>query len=467
MSITSTLSLAGEALKAQQLALQTAGHNLANLATPGYSRQTVDFVTAPPAFESGVLLGRGVKVDGVRGIVDRFSEAQLLSLNGNGGYADAQSQALTSVQDAFPTSGGINDALSAFFGALSDLANNPSGTAERVSIVGKANALGQFLAQTRQIVASEQQNLDENLAGATQKVNTLLSQIASLNQEILSSQGQRQSPNDALDQRQTLLQQLTKLTGATTRQDTDGEVTVNIGGLLLVGGNRFASLSSANVNAAGLHTVTYQSPNGGVSLDATALFSQGTIGGILNTRDNQLQSVLDRLDQLAKTLVDQVNAQHALGFDLTGAAGGNFFAPIASTAGAASNVQVGSAIVADPRRIAAAAAADTVPGDNQNARALVNLQSTTFTSLGGLTLQDSFLSLAGDVGSQVQNAQAQSDFQQQLLTQAQARRDSVSGVNTDEEMIKLIEFQRAFESSALLIRTADQMYQSLVDMVRS
>ena len=141
MSITSTLSLAGEALKAQQLALQTAGHNLANVATPGYSRQSVDFVTAPPAFEGGVLLGQGVKVDGVQRIVDQFSEAQLLSLNANVGYANAQSQALTSVQDAFPTSGGINDALSAFFGALSDLANNPSGTAERVSVVGKANAL--------------------------------------------------------------------------------------------------------------------------------------------------------------------------------------------------------------------------------------------------------------------------------------------------------------------------------------
>ena len=467
MSITSTLSLAGEALKAQQLALQTTGHNLANLATPGYSRQNVDFVAAPPAFEGGVLLGQGVKVDGIKRIVDQFNEAQLLSLNGNVGYADAQSQALTSVQDAFPTSGGINDALSAFFGSLSDLANNPSGTAERVSVIGKANALGQSLAQTRQIIASEQQNLDSNLAGAVQQVNNLLSQIASLNQRILSSQGEGQSPNDALDQRQTLLQQLTKLTGATTRQEADGEVTVSVGGLLLVGGNRFAALNTDGVNAAGLHQITYESPSEGISLDATSLLNQGTIGGIVSTRDNQLQSTLDRLDQFAKTLVDQVNTQHALGFDLTGAAGGNFFTPIATTAGAAGNVQVDSAIVADPRRIAAAAAADTVPGDNRNALALVNLQSTAFPTLGGLTLQDSFLSLAGDVGSQVQNAQTQSDFQQQLLTQAQARRDSVSGVNTDEEMIKLIEFQRAFESSALLIRTADQMYQSLVDMVQS
>jgi flagellar hook-associated protein 1 FlgK len=235
--------------------------------------------------------------------------------------------------------------------------------------------------------------------------------------------------------------------------------------LLLVGGVRFASLQTDIIGAGGLHNVTYVTP-GGESLDATSLFSQGKIGSLLNLRDSQLPSMIDRLDQLAKTLVDQVNAQHALGFDLTGTAGGDFFTPIMATAGAAANVQVDSAIAADPRRIAAATAADTVPGDNRNAQALVNLQSTTFAALGNLTLQDSFLSLVGDVGSRVQIAQNQSTFQQALLTQTQARRESVSGVNIDEEMTKLIEFQRAFESSSMMVRTADQMYQSIIDMVK-
>jgi flagellar hook-associated protein 1 len=121
--------------------------------------------------------------------------------------------------------------------------------------------------------------------------------------------------------------------------------------------------------------------------------------------------------------------------------------------------------VANPRRIAAAAASNTVPGDNRNAQALVNLQSTSFASLGGFTLEDNFFSLVGDIGSQALNAQDQSSFKQALLTQAQARRESVSGVNIDEEMTKLIQFQRAFESSSLLIRTVDDMYQSLIDMV--
>jgi flagellar hook-associated protein 1 FlgK len=465
MSITSTLSIAAQALKAQQLAIQTTGHNLANAATPGYSRQRVDLVSAFPSFEGGVFLGQGVDVAGVQRVVDQFTEAELLSLNSGVGYADAQSQALGSIQDAFPTSGGIDTALSAFFGALSDVANNPGGMAERVSLVGKANALGTALSQTRQILGSEQQSIDQSIKDAAQQVNTLVSQIATLNREISTTEIHGESANDFRDQRQTLLQQLTNLTGATVREDANGEVAVTVGGLLLVGGVRFASLQTDTLGAGGLHNVIYVTP-GGESLDAGSLFSQGKIGSLLNLRDSQLPSMIDRLDQLAKTLVDQVNAQHALGFDLTGTAGGDFFVPIAATAGAAANVQVDGAIAADPRRIAAAAAADTVPGDNRNAQALVNLQSTTFAALGNLTLQDSFLSFMSEIGSQVQDAQTQSTFQQAVLTQTQVRRESVSGVNIDEEMTKLIQFQRAFESSSMMVRTADQMYQSLLDMVK-
>jgi flagellar hook-associated protein 1 len=465
MSILSTLSIAAQALKAQQLAIQTTGHNLANAATPGYSRQTVDFVSAHPSFEGGVILGQGVNVANIQRVVDRFSEAALLDLQAGSGYADARNQALASIQSAFPTSGGIDAALSSFFNALADLSNNPGGTAERISLIGKANALGQSLALTRQTLGAEQNNLDQNLQGAAQQVNGLVAQIATLNIQISTSEIGGQPANDFRDQRQSLLQQLTNLTGATTQEDASGQVTANVGGLLLVGGNRYATLKTDTLNSAGLHTVTYQSPDGS-SFDATTLFSQGQIGSLLNLRDNQVPSIIGRLDQFAKTLVDQVNAQHALGFDLTGAAGGNFFAPLSATVGAAANVQVDSAIVADPRRIAAAAAANTVPGDNRNAQALATLQSTSSAALGGLTLQDHFLSLVGDVGSQAQTADSQAGYQHALLTQTQARRESVSGVSIDEEMTKLIQFQRAFESSSLMVRTADQMYQSLIDMVK-
>lgn len=465
MGILSTLSIAAQALKAQQLAIQTTGHNLANSATPGYSRQRVDLVSAIPTFEGGVFVGQGVDVQAITRVVDRFAEADLLSQNGDVGYSEAESQALNSLQEVFPVTGGINGALSDFFSALSDLTNNPAGMTERITLVAKANALGDSIALTRQNLTSLQQNIDQDLQNSLARVNVLLPQIAELNKQIALGEAGGDSANDFRDKRQVLLQELTKLTGATAREDETGQVTVAVDGLLLVGGDRFASLQSNNFNAAGFREVTYVSPDGS-AFDATSLITDGKIGALVNARDHQVQDVVDGLDQFAKALVDTVNTQHTLGFDLNGAAGGDFFAPIATTAGAAANVKVADPVAADPRLIAAAASADALPGDNRNALALVGLRSANVAALGGQTLENGYLSLIGTVGSQVESAQARFDFQQDLLSQTQARRESTSGVNVDEEMIKLIQFQRAFEASSLLVRTSDSMYQSLLEMVK-
>jgi len=465
MSILSTLSIAAQALKAQQLAIQTTGHNLANSATPGYSRQRVDLVSAIPTFEGGVFVGQGVDVQGITRVVDRFAEAELLSQNGDVGYSEAESQALNSLQEVFPVTGGINGALSDFFTALSDLTNNPAGMTERIAVVAKANALGDSIALTRQNLTSLQQNIDQDLQNSLARLNVVLPQIAELNKQIALGEASGDSANDFRDKRQVLLQEVTKLTGATAREDETGQVTVAVDGLLLVGGDRFASFQSNNFTAAGFHQVTYVSPDGN-AFDATTLITEGKIGATVNARDHQAQDVVDGLDQFAKALVDTVNSQHALGFDLNGAAGGDFFTPIATSAGAAANVKVAGAVAADPRLIAAAASADALPGDNRNALALVGLRSANVAALGGQTLENGFLSLIGTVGSQVESAQARFDFQQDLLSQTQARRESTSGVNVDEEMIKLIQFQRAFEASSLLVRTGDSMYQSLLEMVK-
>ena len=465
MGILSTLSIAAQALKAQQLAIQTTGHNLANSATPGYSRQRVDLVSAIPTFQGGVFVGQGVDVQAITRVVDRFAEAELLSQNGDVGYSEAESQALNSLQEVFPVTGGINGALSDFFTALSDLTNNPAGMTERIAAVAKANALGDSIALTRQNLTSLQQNIDQDLQNSLARLNVVLPQIAELNKQIALGEASGDSANDFRDKRQVLLQEVTKLTGATAREDETGQVTVAVDGLLLVGGDRFASFQSNNFNAAGFHQVTYVSPDGN-AFDATTLITEGKIGATVNARDHQVQNVIDGLDQFAKALVDTINTQHALGFDLNGAAGGDFFAPIATTAGAAADVKVANPVAADPRLIAAAASADALPGDNRNALALVGLRSANVAALGGQTLENGFLSLIGTVGSQVESAQARFDFQQDLLSQTQARRESTSGVNIDEEMIKLIQFQRAFEASSLLVRTGDSMYQSLLEMVK-
>lgn len=465
MSILSTLYIGRNALGAHQQAIQTTGHNIANVGTPGFSRQRVELASARPVTLGRISFGRGVAVDGIRRVVSDFFETQLLNVNSHVGFSEAHNRALAGVEAAFPTSGGIPSALDDFFGALSDLANNPGGQAERVNLIGKTNALGESLAQTRTILSNAQAQLDKDLDVAVQRVNDLLPRIATLNQQIATSEVGGQTANDLRDQRQVLLQELSHLTGATVQQNDDGQALALVNGLLLVSGDQAAKLDDSTLNSAGLRVISYESPNG-ITADVTTIVTSGEIGGLIAARDTDVPATLGELDRLAKTLVDAVNAQHALGFDLNGVAGGNFFAPIATVAGAAAQVKVASTVAADPRLIATAQTAAGVPGDNGNALALANVQSANQVALGNTTLRHYFLALVGEVGAKTQASENSLTFQQTLLSETQARRESASGVNLDEELTNLVLFQRAFQAASVLVRTGDEMYQTILEMVK-
>ena len=361
---------------------------------------------------------------------------------------------------------GVGPALEAFWGALSELANNPAGQAERANLIGRSRTLGDVLRQTRTSLVDTQSHLDKDLDVAVRRLNTILPQVASLNHEIVNGEAGGQRANDFRDQRQQLLQELSELVGATAYEEKDGQVTVQMDGVLLVSGQRAASFDSSNVNASGFRTVEYENLTGTSSFDATTLLTKGEVGGLLTSRDSTVSGFINRLDLLAKTLVDTVNAQHALGYDLNGVAGGDFFTPIAATAGAASLVQIDSAIEADPHLIAAAQSATAVPGDNRNAQSLASLRSSSQAALGNVAFKDYFAQLVSDVGQQVQTSKDTQSFQQALFDQTQTRRESLSGVNIDEEVTNLIKFQRAFEAASRLISVGNEMYETMINMIK-
>jgi flagellar hook-associated protein 1 FlgK len=465
MSILTSLFIAARGMQAHQQGIQTASHNIANVNTPGFARQRLILSSAFPITYGQLLLGNGVSVGGVRSVVDRFAEAELLGRHSELGFSQAEARALGGIQDAFPVTGGVEEALDNFFNAWSALSNNPGGQAERTALIGKANALGDRLRQARGQLANAQFNLDKDVGQVVGQVNSVLAQIADYNHQIAAAEAAGQPANDLRDQRQLLLQDVSRLTGATITEGDQGQVTVTSGGLLLVSGDRAATLDASNVGLSGMHTVEYRSPSG-LTFDATTFFTRGELGGVLTMRDQELPGMIGRLDQLAKTIADEVNAQHAAGFDLNGAAGGNFFNPIGAVAGAANSLQVAAAVAADTNLIAASASAAGVPGDNGNALAMVNLRSAAFPVLGNQTFNDYYVSLVQDVGMKAEAAGRNLDFQEALLNQAQVRRDGLSGVSLEEEMTKLIMFQRAFEASSVLVKTGDEMYQTILGMVR-
>jgi flagellar hook-associated protein 1 len=465
MGIVGTVSVAAQALKAQQAAIQTISHNVANGATPGYARQRVVLRTEEPLFESGLLLGRGVNATVVRSVIDHFAEGQLLDVHSDLGFGVAEQRALVAIEEVFPTSGGIDAALGDFFASLSDLATNPSGVAERAAVIGKANALGDRFRLTRHALSSIRSKLDQDLESVAHQINALTQQIAALNQQVAFTEGGGEPANDARDERRVLLQNLAKLTGGTVHEGSDGQVSVLAENILLVSGNRAANLNTTTLSASGLHQVQIESPDG-LKFDGTGLFLKGEIGAILQARDQGLGEIINQLDTLAKAVVDQVNTQHSAGFDYNGGAGGNFFQTVALVDGAAASVRVDSAVAADSKLISAAQSAAGAPGDNRNALALLNLRNTPIAALNSTTAENYFLNYLATIGESAQVSAGKVEFQTQLLAQVQARREATSGVSIDEEMTQLILFQRAFEASSRLISVSDEMYQTLIDMTR-
>lgn len=465
MSLLSTLSIAANALGAQQKALQTTGHNIANASTPGFSRQQVVFSTAPASLQGGMSFGTGVEIETVRAVVDRFLESQLVVLSGSLGFAEVEQRALELLEGLFPVGGeqGVARALGDLFAAFADLANNPAGRAERIALLGKAQGLGEALARSRAAVERVQKDLDEELVDSAARLNGLLAEIAFLNQKIAAAEVGGHRANDDRDRRQLLIQEVARLTGAVAHEDASGQVALTAGSLLLVAEERAATFDASTFDAGGLRILTFR--RGETSFDATAMVTGGAIGALLRQRDSELPETLAGLDRLAKAVADEVNAQHALGFDLAGNAGGDFFVPIGALGGAAANLEVNPDLLADYRRVAAAKSADGAPGDNRNALALAALGERAFASLDDSTFQGFYTALLGAVGVKAEAANRSLEFQRALAEDAQARRDAISGVSLDEEAINLIRFQRAFEAASHLVRVTDEMLEALVGML--
>jgi len=313
-------------LRALQRALDTTSHNIANVSTPGYSRQSVVFQTRQPSTIGSSWIGNGVDVNQVRRIYDQFLTAQSRSSGGNLARLDAFATQAARVDNMLGDStNGLSSTLQSFTDALSEVSSTPGSIPARQVLLAQGNALAQRLQTYDQRLRDMSADVDTRFAGEAKEINLLSHGIASLNRQITTAeQNAGQPPNDLLDQRDKLIDELSGKVGVTTVND-GGSVNVFIGnGQPLVLG----------VNASELTTVTdpfdseqtqfaLNTPTG--TVDISRAVSGGTLGGLLDWRREMLQPARNELGRIALAVTSQINAQHREGMDLTGALGGDFF----------------------------------------------------------------------------------------------------------------------------------------------
>lgn len=335
-------------LQAYQRALSTAGHNIANANTAGYSRQRVELSTRPPQLSGSSYIGSGVQVDSVRRVYDQFLTDRVRSSTSS--VEDLQTFAQFSGRVANllgDADAGLNGALENFFNAAQGVANDPSSIPARQLMLSEAESLVTRFQYLDTQVSAMRKEVNDQLATVTTEINGLSQAVADINKDIVVATGRAggQPPNDLLDQRDQLLEELSGLVSITTLAQDDGSLNVFVGnGQALVTGGSAATLSVAgNSFDVTENEIVYSV--GGSAAVITDTLSGGKLGGLLRFREEILDPAQNSLGRVAVALGTEFNAQHVQGMDLDGALGDTFFS-LGTPGWSASSTNSGSGILA-------------------------------------------------------------------------------------------------------------------------
>ncbi|MGI6037270.1 MAG: flagellar hook-associated protein FlgK [Limnochordia bacterium] len=453
----SGLEIARRALQAHQRAIDVTGHNIANMNTPGYSRQVASLAASNPypvpARNQGVgpwQVGTGVNVTEIIRVRDRFADQQIRQESQELGRWETRKNLLHQVESIYnePSEYGIRQALDLFWQSLQDLSIHPDDLSVRAVVLQRGSVLSDALRDTRRQLVELRSDVNQTAAITVAEINDLAKQIADVNAQIGKVVSVGGQPNDLYDQRDLLLADLSKLVNISVTQRSQGMISVTIGGGLLVEADKaFALEAVRQMENAQFYDIVW------AGRGTKANIESGTLAGLLEFRDQDLREQIAHLDELASTLIEKFNEIHQEGFNLGGVKAGPFF-----KGSSAFDIDVA---ITEPEKIAAGVTANR--GDGENALALAQLQHQPLLSGRTATLNDYFGAMMGALGVASQQAQTRTNNQQLILEHFHNRQEMTAGVSLDEELTNLIRFQHAYNAAARLATTMDEAIEVIIN----
>jgi flagellar hook-associated protein 1 len=454
-SLSAALNISLESMLAEQGAIETTSNNIANVNTPGYSRQQPNLEETGPVQIGNLSLGTGVELASVTSLRDSILDLRVNQETQQQGQLNAFISGGQQIQVLFnETAGtGLQAPLSAFFNSLSQLSANPSDIPTRQTVITAAQNLADAFNQASASLSTIQRSTDLSVQQSVSQINSLATQIAQVNEQVTSASTAGNNPGPFEDQRQQLINQLSNYIDVSEVNAGNNSLTLTTtsGSPLVVGNQSFQLTTQAN------STTWFQDvySNG---KDITAQISGGELAGQIQVRDQEIPAIQNSLDTLAYKLTTQVNQQNEAGFDLNGNAGGDLFTPLSQVAGSAANMSLATA---DPTKIAASAG--PAPGDNTNANALLALQNQFIVN--GQTPLDYYSNLVFKIGNDISSAQTNQSAGSQVLQQLQNLQGGVSGVDINEEAANLLRFQNAYQASAQVSTVINNLMDATMNMV--
>lgn len=450
------LEIGKRALLTHQLTMNTIGHNVANVNTPGYTRQRTMITAAQPIGTANYVIGNGVTMTSINHVRDLFLTNQYRRENKSLGEWQYREKALTQIETFFaePFDESLGDVLNKFWTSWMDLSNNPESSAARSAVSAQANMLtNSFHSLDRQLMET-QLTADMDVAARVREINQMAGEIANLNRLVVSEELGGLSANDLRDQRDYLIDNLSKLVDVNTREKANGSVVVYISGLAIVENADTFQLDT-RVNSSGDQTrydIVWKNTK------STVKITGGELKGLLDTRDVLVPRYRDKLNQMASALVNDVNQLHRAGTDMDGIGGRNFFNGSYTTA---ANIRLEQGIADNHNLIAASLSGE--PGDNANALAIADLRNEATMSFGTVSITEFYNSMIGDIGVEAHEAITYRGNFEVLMNQIENSRQSVQGVSMDEEMAELVRQQHAYNAAARLITYIDDALDTLIN----
>lgn len=504
-----TLGTATSGITANQVALQTTAHNIANTNTDGYSRQRVHMTTKPPYVIAGTgTIGTGVNVTGVERVVDDFVRSQIREANSKYTYNTQKSDTLGQLEDILhePSEDGVIKSLNTLTDSWQKLAENPELGTSKTLVVENANSFADSIHQMATQINQLHKDSISNLQKSVLDFNEKIDQLADINKKVFTLTSRGETPNDLLDQRDTLLKDISGLVNINTEFDEYGRTTLSVDGQTILDFKNETHNTLSVVVGTDANGNALVSDRGDSSKSNVALGRQAEVGTVMLTKKDDAgntayseiktsegdmggyqesaKEILEHMDELNDFIAKIGKATNMV---MTGGQNklDGFFTLGNDPSRYALDFKVNDAIAKDPSKIPAGKALDGTgsAGDGSRALAVSWAMKTKFKtpvrdadldaynestmkfneSQDGQTFAETFNNIVTKNGISKQKADNMAAAQKVVLNNLENKNESMSGVNINEEMSDVIKFQQGFQANTRVLSVIAEMLDTLVN----
>lgn len=476
----SSLEIGKRALIAQKFGLDITGNNIANVNTPGYSRRAAILTETEQIKQNSNHLGTGVVVQKIQNFREEYYDKEIrnaLSRVSNYENDTTYLQRLETIL-AEPGDTGINEIVTEFFNKFEELTVKPESIALRQNLINVSTTLTDRINYSANSIADLRQEVKKKSSAVADSINSLLVDVASLNNQILRSGNNSTSESQSLiDERANRLEDLSKLIDTKIGTNDDGSINVFVNGMNLLTSNVFSSVKvNENIdNNTGERSLVLLISDNENSTSIELEPQSGEIYSnfkLYNVTLDEVDSsggfsVAKSINDFISTLANKVNSYSKIGYGLNDASGTmpnrDFFVGQGANI-TAFNITVNPDLIDNPADIPLA----SIAGESGNSEisSLIAKISTDNTFLNNQNPIDYYTNLIGKIGSTTKETLNSLNSTQLIEQQLSSQRESVIGVNLDEEAVNLIKFQKAFEAASRIVNTSNEILATLVNLGR-